>query len=224
MVVIRCRNPRGIDFGYLATMIPGSFMSRVSAVVIPGGELAPERRLTDPDQALDFVARTKVGGFAVAVAVAVAVGSSHGACKLTRLPAGDILAMDVFKAIHERPPTMHMVMHGSSSVPRGLKDIINEHGGEMAQTWGLPVAEIQGDTRHGVGKINLDTDCRMAMTSQFRRRPGRTPPSTTRPSTRPISSSPSRLPEPRRTTDAPDPGEPSLSCPISRSRPSSATA
>jgi fructose-bisphosphate aldolase class II len=127
------------------------------------GKLAREQLLTDPDQALDFVARTRVD------ALAVAIGTSHGAYKFTRQPTGDILAMDVVKAIHERLPTMHMVMHGSSSVPQDLQDIINEHGGEMPQTWGVPVAEIQEGIRHGVRKINIDTDCRMAMTGQFRK-------------------------------------------------------
>jgi fructose-bisphosphate aldolase, class II len=127
------------------------------------GKLAKEQLLTDPDQAMDFVARTKVD------ALAVAIGTSHGAYKFTRQPTGDILAMDVVKAIHQRLPTMHMVMHGSSSVPQDLQDIINEYGGEMPQTWGVPVAEIQEGIRHGVRKINIDTDCRMAMTGQFRK-------------------------------------------------------
>jgi fructose-bisphosphate aldolase, class II len=127
------------------------------------GKLAKEQLLTDPDQAMDFVARTKVD------ALAVAIGTSHGAYKFTKLPTGDILAMDVIKAIHERLPTMHMVMHGSSSVPQDLQDVINEYGGEMPQTWGVPVTEIQEGIRHGVRKINIDTDCRMAMTGQFRK-------------------------------------------------------
>jgi fructose-bisphosphate aldolase class II len=127
------------------------------------GKLAKEQLLTDPDQALDFVARTKVD------ALAVAIGTSHGAYKFSRQPTGDILAMDVIRAIHERLPETHMVMHGSSSVPQDLQDLINEHGGEMPQTWGVPVAEIQEGIRHGVRKINIDTDCRMAMTGQFRK-------------------------------------------------------
>ena len=127
------------------------------------GRLAKEQLLTDPDQAMDFVARTRVD------ALAVAIGTSHGAYKFSRRPTGDILALDVVKAIHERLPSMHMVMHGSSSVPQDLQDIINEHGGEMPQTWGVPVPEIQEGIRHGVRKINIDTDCRMAMTGQFRK-------------------------------------------------------
>jgi fructose-bisphosphate aldolase class II len=127
------------------------------------GKLDKEQLLTDPDQALDFVVRTKVD------ALAVAIGTSHGAYKFSRQPTGDILAMDVIRAIHERLPETHMVMHGFSTVPQDLQDIINEYGGEMPQTWGVPVAEIQEGIRHGVRKINMDTDCRMAMTGQFRR-------------------------------------------------------
>jgi fructose-bisphosphate aldolase, class II len=127
------------------------------------GQLERDMLLTDPDQALDFVGRTKVD------ALAVAIGTSHGAYKFSRKPTGDILAMDVIKAIHERLPTTHLVMHGSSSVPQELQDIINANGGEMPQTWGVPVEEIQEGIRHGVRKVNIDTDCRMAMTGQFRK-------------------------------------------------------
>jgi fructose-bisphosphate aldolase class II len=127
------------------------------------GRLEREQLLTDPAQALDFVARTKVD------ALAVAIGTSHGAYKFSRKPTGEILAMDVIKAIHERLPTTHLVMHGSSSVPQELQDIINANGGEMPQTWGVPVEEIQEGIRHGVRKVNIDTDCRMAMTGQFRK-------------------------------------------------------
>ena len=127
------------------------------------GKLAKEQLLTDPDQALDFVARTKVD------ALAVAIGTSHGTYKFSRQPTGDILAMDVIRAIHERLPETHMVMHGSSSVLQDLQDIINSHGGEMPQTRGVPVAEIQEGICHGVRKIHIDTDCRMAMTGQFRK-------------------------------------------------------
>jgi fructose-bisphosphate aldolase class II len=127
------------------------------------GRLEREQLLTDPDQALDFVARTKVD------ALAVAIGTSHGAYKFSKPPTGDILAMAVIEAIHERLPTTHLVMHGSSSVPQELQDIINANGGEMPQTWGVPVEEIQEGIRHGVRKVNIDTDCRMAMTGQFRK-------------------------------------------------------
>jgi len=119
--------------------------------------------LTDPDQAREFVAATGVD------ALAVAIGTSHGAYKFKRKPTGDILAMDVVKAIHERLPNTHLVMHGSSSVPQELQDLFNEFGGEMPQTWGVPVEEIQLGIKHGVRKVNIDTDCRIAMTAEFRR-------------------------------------------------------
>jgi fructose-bisphosphate aldolase class II len=127
------------------------------------GTLSRDQLLTDPDQARDFVSRTGVD------ALAVAIGTSHGAYKFTREPTGDILAMDVVRAIHARLPNTHLVMHGSSSVPQDLQDIFNAHGGAMPQTWGVPIAEIQEGIRHGVRKINIDTDCRIAMTGQFRK-------------------------------------------------------
>jgi len=127
------------------------------------GRLEREMLLTDPDQAQELVTATGVD------ALAVAIGTSHGAYKFSRKPTGDILAMDVIRAIHERLPTTHLVMHGSSSVPQDLQDIINAHGGAMPQTFGVPVEEIQEGIRHGVRKVNIDTDCRMAMTGQFRR-------------------------------------------------------
>jgi fructose-bisphosphate aldolase class II len=119
--------------------------------------------LTDPDQAVDFVARTKVD------ALAIACGTSHGAYKFSRKPDGEILAMHVIEAIHKRLPDTHLVMHGSSSVPQELQDIINQNGGEMPQTFGVPVEEIVRGIRMGVRKVNIDTDCRMAMTAEFRR-------------------------------------------------------
>jgi fructose-bisphosphate aldolase class II len=127
------------------------------------GRLERDQLLTDPDQAQDFVARTKVD------ALAVAIGTSHGAYKFSKPPTGEILAMDVIAAIHDRLPDTHLVMHGSSSVPQELQDVINAYGGEMAQTWGVPVEEIVAGIRHGVRKVNIDTDCRMAMTGQFRK-------------------------------------------------------
>jgi fructose-bisphosphate aldolase class II len=127
------------------------------------GELSRDQLLTDPDQAQDFVARTRVD------ALAVAIGTSHGAYKFKRKPTGDILAMDVVKAIHQRLPNTHLVMHGSSSVPQELQDLINAYGGKIPQTWGVPIEEIQEGIRHGVRKVNIDTDCRMAMTGQFRK-------------------------------------------------------
>ncbi|MCL6608910.1 MAG: fructose-bisphosphate aldolase class II [Geminicoccaceae bacterium] len=127
------------------------------------GKLDKKQLLTDPDQAREFVAATGVD------ALAVAIGTSHGAYKFKRKPTGDILAMDVVKAIHERLPNTHLVMHGSSSVPQELQDLFNEFGGEMPQTWGVPVEEIQLGIKHGVRKVNIDTDCRIAMTAEFRR-------------------------------------------------------
>jgi len=127
------------------------------------GKLDHSMLLTDPDQAVDFVTRTGVD------ALAIACGTSHGAYKFSRKPDGDILAMGVIEAIHKRLPNTHLVMHGSSSVPQELQDIINAHGGEMPQTFGVPVEEIVRGIRHGVRKVNIDTDCRMAMTAEFRR-------------------------------------------------------
>ena len=122
-----------------------------------------DRLLTDPAEAVRFVSATGVD------ALAVAIGTSHGAYKFTRRPDGDILALQVVREIHDRLPTLHMVMHGSSSVPQELQDIINENGGCMPQTFGVPVEEIVEGIAHGVRKINIDTDCRMAITGQYRR-------------------------------------------------------
>lgn len=127
------------------------------------GQLSQDQLLTDPDEAVKFVTETKVD------ALAIAMGTSHGAYKFTRQPDGDILAMHVIEEIHRRLPDTHLVMHGSSSVPQDLQDIINEFGGQMPQTWGVPVAEIQRGIKNGVRKINIDTDNRMAMTGQIRK-------------------------------------------------------
>ncbi|MCA0203124.1 MAG: fructose-bisphosphate aldolase class II [Proteobacteria bacterium] len=127
------------------------------------GTLSHAQLLTDPDQAVDFVTETRVD------ALAIACGTSHGAYKFSRKPDGDILAMGVIEAIHKRLPNTHLVMHGSSSVPQELQDVINAHGGEMPQTFGVPVEEIVRGIRHGVRKVNIDTDCRMAMAGQFRK-------------------------------------------------------
>ncbi len=127
------------------------------------GKLDHALLLTDPDQAVDFVLRTKVD------ALAIACGTSHGAYKFSRKPDGDILSMKTIEAIHTNLPNTHLVMHGSSSVPQSLQDLINESGGEMPQTYGVPVEEIVRGIRHGVRKVNIDTDCRMAMTGQFRK-------------------------------------------------------
>ncbi len=126
------------------------------------GVLDHSQLLTDPDQAADFVARTKVD------ALAVAIGTSHGAYKFSRKPTGDILAMGVIKAIHAKLPNTHLVMHGSSAVPQDLQDIINQYGGEMPQTFGVPLEEVEEGIKHGVRKINIDTDNRMAITGAIR--------------------------------------------------------
>ncbi len=126
------------------------------------GKLDHSQLLTDPDQAVDFVRATEVD------ALAIAMGTSHGAYKFTRQPDGDVLAMNVIEEIHRRLPNTHLVMHGSSSVPQDLQDLINKYGGEMPQTWGVPVEEIQRGIKHGVRKINIDTDNRMAITAAIR--------------------------------------------------------
>jgi fructose-bisphosphate aldolase class II len=127
------------------------------------GTMTREMLLTDPDQAADFVKATQLD------ALAIAIGTSHGAYKFTRKPTGDILAIDRIKAIHARIPNTHLVMHGSSSVPQDLLQIIRENGGEMKETYGVPVEEIQEGIRHGVRKINIDTDIRLAMTAAVRK-------------------------------------------------------
>ncbi len=127
------------------------------------GELTHDQLLTDPEEAERFVAETGVD------ALAVAIGTSHGAYKFTKKPTGEVLAMDRIDAIHAKLPNTHLVMHGSSSVPQELQDIINEFGGEMKQTYGVPVEEIQRGIKSGVRKINVDTDCRMAITGAIRK-------------------------------------------------------
>ncbi len=127
------------------------------------GKLSHDQLLTNPDEAVKFVQETKVD------ALAIAMGTSHGAYKFTRKPDGDILAMNVIEEIHRKLPNTHLVMHGSSSVPQDLQDIINSYGGKMKPTWGVPVEEIQRGIKNGVRKINIDTDNRMAMTGQIRK-------------------------------------------------------
>jgi len=127
------------------------------------GKLNQEQLLTDPMQAWDFVSKTRVD------ALAIACGTSHGAYKFSRKPDGEILAMKVIEEIHEKIPNTHLVMHGSSSVPQYLQDLINDNGGEMPQTYGVPVEEIERGISYGVRKVNIDTDCRMAITGQFRK-------------------------------------------------------
>jgi len=133
------------------------------------GKLTREQLLTDPAQAEDFVAKTGVD------ALAVAIGTSHGAYKFTRQPTGEVLAMDRIVEIHKRLPNCHLVMHGSSSVPQDLQDELRKYGGQMKQTWGVPVAEIQKGIKHGVRKINVDTDCRIAITAAIRKVLNQTP-------------------------------------------------
>ena len=127
------------------------------------GKLSLDQLLTNPDEAVKFVKETKVD------ALAIAMGTSHGAYKFSRKPDGKVLAMHVIEEIHKKLPNMHLVMHGSSSVPQDLQDVINQYGGKMPQTWGVPVSEIQRGIKHGVRKINIDTDNRMAMTGQIRK-------------------------------------------------------
>jgi fructose-bisphosphate aldolase class II len=119
--------------------------------------------LTDPAQAEEFVAATGCD------ALAVAIGTSHGAYKFTKKPTGEVLRMDVIKEIHRRLPNTHMVMHGSSSVPKELVDIINQYGGQIRETYGVPLEEIQLGIQHGVRKINVDTDSRLAITGAIRK-------------------------------------------------------
>jgi fructose-bisphosphate aldolase, class II len=127
------------------------------------GAMTREMLLTDPDQAADFVKRTQLD------ALAIAIGTSHGAYKFSRKPTGDILAIDRIKAIHARIPNTHLVMHGSSSVPQNLLAEIRRYGGDMKETYGVPVEEIQEGIRHGVRKVNIDTDIRLAMTAAVRK-------------------------------------------------------
>lgn len=127
------------------------------------GVLSKDQLLTDPDEAARFVADTKVD------ALAIAIGTSHGAYKFTRPPTGDVLAIGRIKEIHARIPDTHLVMHGSSSVPQEWLKVINEFGGDIGETYGVPVEEIQEGIKHGVRKVNIDTDLRLASTGAIRR-------------------------------------------------------
>jgi fructose-bisphosphate aldolase class II len=127
------------------------------------GTMTRDQLLTDPEQAADFVKRTQLD------ALAIAIGTSHGAYKFTRKPTGDILAIERIKEINRRIPNTHLVMHGSSSVPQDLLAVIREFGGDMKETYGVPVEEIQEAIKYGVRKINIDTDIRLAMTAAIRR-------------------------------------------------------
>jgi len=127
------------------------------------GKLDHSQMLTDPEEAALFVKATQLD------ALAIAIGTSHGAYKFTREPTGDILAISRVKEIHARIPNTHLVMHGSSSVPQDLLAMINQYGGQMKQTFGVPVSEIQEAIKHGVRKVNIDTDIRLAMTAAARK-------------------------------------------------------
>jgi fructose-bisphosphate aldolase class II len=127
------------------------------------GQLSHEQLLTDPEEAVRFVKDTHID------ALAIAIGTSHGAYKFTRPPTGDILAIDRIKEIHARIPVTHLVMHGSSSVPQEWLAIINEHGGTIGETYGVPVEEVQEGIKHGVRKVNVDTDLRLASTGAIRK-------------------------------------------------------
>ena len=127
------------------------------------GVLTHDQLLTDPAQAADFVRETGVD------ALAIAIGTSHGAYKFSRRPTGDILAIDRIREIHARIPNTHLVMHGSSSVPQEWLEVIREYGGQIKETYGVPLEEIREGIRHGVRKINIDTDVRLAMTGAMRR-------------------------------------------------------
>lgn len=127
------------------------------------GKLTLDQMLTDPEEAADFVQKTQVD------ALAIACGTSHGAYKFTRPPTGDILAIDRIKAIHARIPNTHLVMHGSSSVPQDWLAVINEYGGNIPETYGVPVEQIQEGIKNGVRKVNIDTDLRLASTGATRR-------------------------------------------------------
>ena len=128
-----------------------------------GSDADPLAHLTDPDQAVEFVERTGID------ALAVAIGTSHGAYKFTKKPTGEVLVMERIEQINRKLPHTHLVMHGSSSVPQELQDVINKYGGKIKQTYGVPVEEIQRGIKHGVRKINVDTDNRMAMTGAVRK-------------------------------------------------------
>ncbi len=127
------------------------------------GTLDMDQMLTDPEEAADFVKKTGVD------ALAIAIGTSHGAYKFTKKPTGDVLRIDRIKEIHERIPDTHLVMHGSSSVPQEWLAVINEFGGEIPETYGVPVEEIVEGIKHGVRKVNIDTDLRLASTGAIRR-------------------------------------------------------
>jgi fructose-bisphosphate aldolase class II len=162
--VVRAAHARGVSVeGELGCL--GSLESGLAAEEDGSGaegQLTKEMLLTDPDEAARFVRATKVD------ALAIAIGTSHGAYKFSRPPTGEVLAMDRVRAIHARIPDTHLVMHGSSSVPKELIDLINRFGGEIPETYGVPLLEIQEGIRYGVRKVNIDTDLRLAATGALR--------------------------------------------------------
>ncbi|MEX0618150.1 MAG: class II fructose-bisphosphate aldolase [Pseudohongiellaceae bacterium] len=149
------------EIGCLGSLETG--MAEAEDGVGAEGKLSMKQLLTDPQEASDFVEATGVD------ALAIAVGTSHGAYKFSRPPTGDILAMDRIREIHARIPNTHLVMHGSSSVPQEWLAVINEFGGEIPETYGVPLKEIQEGIKHGVRKVNIDTDLRLASTGAVRR-------------------------------------------------------
>ncbi len=163
--VVRLAHARGVsvegEIGCLGSLESGEGEQEDGHGAV--GQLSHDQLLTDPDEAARFVEDTGVD------ALAVAIGTSHGAYKFSRKPDGEVLAMSRIEAIHAKLPNTHLVMHGSSSVPQELQDIINKYGGKMKQTYGVPVEEIQRGIKSGVRKINVDTDCRMAITGAIRK-------------------------------------------------------
>jgi fructose-bisphosphate aldolase class II len=163
--VVEAAHPRGVSVeGELGVLghLSGAAGEKEDGHGVEG-KLSREDMLTDPEQAAEFVRLTGVD------ALAVAIGTSHGAYKFTERPTGEVLAMAQIEKIHRKLPNTHLVMHGSSSVPQELQDLINRYGGRMKQTYGVPVEEIQRGIRHGVRKINVDTDNRMAITAAIRK-------------------------------------------------------
>jgi fructose-bisphosphate aldolase, class II len=163
--VVDMAHPRGVsvegELGCLGSLESGEAGEEDGSGA--QGKLSHEQLLTDPDQAEEFVRATGVD------ALAIAIGTSHGAYKFSRKPTGDILAIDRIREIHARIPNTHLVMHGSSSVPQDWLEVIRAHGGAIRETYGVPVEEIQEGIRHGVRKVNIDTDIRLAMTGAMRR-------------------------------------------------------
>jgi len=163
--VVKLAHPRNVsvegELGCLGSLESGEGEQEDGHGAV--GQLSHDQLLTDPDEAERFVADTGCD------ALAVAIGTSHGAYKFTRKPTGETLAMDRIIEIHKRLPNCHLVMHGSSSVPQALQDVINKYGGNIRQTWGVPVEEIQLGIKHGVRKINVDTDNRLAITGAIRK-------------------------------------------------------